>query len=166
MVSRSNQLWETDVIYGDIAGEDQFSTSQPSSMCASGKLLLTTSAYRAGPSTTRGPCPKPGTGGGPNGPKFTAHTFEARCEELGVDHERIPAATPQIHAVMERWDAPLNRECLAQEFTTFAEAYHAVSPWIQDYNERRLHGSPKFWSPLAMAARGAAGLDHWTPARM
>ncbi len=177
VVTRPNQLWETDITYGYIAGEDRFFYLQAILDVCDRQII----AYHIGlccraADTARTLAQavnhrRPQWGAEPpvirtdNGPQFTAHAFEARCEELELVHERIPVATPNMNAFIESWHAQLERECLAQEFTTFAEAYHAVSQWIQDYNGRRLHGSLNFWSPLEMAARVAAGLDQWTPVR-
>ncbi len=176
VVTRPNQLWETDITYGYIAGEDRFFYLQAILDVCDRQIIayhigLSCRAVDAARTLSQAVDRRRPEWGSEspvirtdNGPQFTAHTFEVRCEELGVDHERIPVATPNMNAHIESWHAQLDRECLAQEFTTFAEAYYAVSQWIQDYNERQLHGN--FWSPVEMAARVAARLDHRTPVRV
>ncbi len=63
-----------------------------------------------------------------NGPQFLAAKFEARCDALRLEHERIPIHSPNYNAYIESWHAQLERECLAQqEFTTYAEVYQVVT---------------------------------------
>ncbi len=182
MVTRPNQLWETDITYGYVAGEDRFFYLQAIIDVCDRQVITyhiglscraSDAARTVAEAVAEAVANRRSQGGSAapvirtdNGPQFTAHAFEDRCQALGLEHERIPVATPNMNAHIESWHAQLDRECLSQEFDTFAAAYRAVAQWIEHYNTERLHGSLRFWSPVEMAARVAAGLDQWTPVRV
>ncbi len=178
VITRPNQLWETDITYGYVAGEDRFFYLQ-AIIDVCDRLII---AYHIGlrclardvAHTLQEAVEARQHEWGPeypvvrtdNGPQFTDHAFETQCEALGIEHERIPVATPNMNAFIESWHAQLERECLAQEFATYAEAYAAVTQWIAAYNTRRVHGSLNYWSPCEMHERVQAGLAHWIPVRV
>lgn len=84
-----------------------------------------------------------------NGPQFVSHLFESACEQLGVEHERIPPKTLNMNAHIESYHRLLEDECLStHEFTSYAEAYEAVANYVQLYNTRRLHSSLHYLSPM------------------
>ena len=101
-----------------------------------------------------------------NGPQFTASAFETQCQTLGIEHERIPVATPNMNAYIESWHAQLDRECLSQEFATYADAYAALTRWIAHYNTHWMHGSVHYWSPDQMRQQVRDGQAHWVPLRV
>ncbi|MHB1426811.1 MAG: IS3 family transposase [Gemmataceae bacterium] len=177
VITHPNQLWQTDITYGYVAGEDRFFYLQAiidvcDRMIVAYHIGLRCVARDAAHTLqeavevrhhewgSEGPVVRTD-----NGPQFTAQAFEAQCEALGLEHERIPVATPNMNAFIESWHAQLERECFGQEFATYVEAYAAVSHWIEAYNTRRLHGSLDFWSPHAMRERVQQGLAHWIPVR-
>ncbi len=47
-----------------------------------------------------------------NGPQFVANIFEEKCEELGINHERIPNKTPNLVAHIEAFHFILEDECI------------------------------------------------------
>jgi transposase InsO family protein len=101
-----------------------------------------------------------------NGPQFIAEAFENACETHGLEHERIPDATPNKNALIEPWHAQLERECLTQEFVSYAEAYATITRWIVYYNHDRLHGRWHFWSPATMREKVAEGCETWSSVRV
>lgn len=162
MVSAPNQLWEMDVKYGYIAGEDRF-FFQLSLIDVFDRQVI---GYHIGLSCTaedacrvlrrsiekRAFCdgyllPKVRTD---NGPQFIAGKFEELCAELGLTHERIPVRTPNMNAHMEAFHSILEDECYRrQEFESFRHAYQVVSEYMEYYNCRRRHGALWYMSPQA-----------------
>lgn len=96
-----------------------------------------------------------------NGPQFVAHKFKEACTKLGIKHERIPNRTPNMNAFIESFHAILEDDCLTRhEFNTYAEAYKAVSEYIQYYNTRRRHGSLKYKAPLTFYLNNIGKHNH------
>lgn len=63
-------------------------------------------------------------------------------------HERISVKTPNMDAYIESFHSILEEECYSRyEFDSFAEAYEAISEYMEYYNKRRRHGSIKYMSP-------------------
>lgn len=83
-----------------------------------------------------------------NGPQFISSLFEETCNNLKIEHERIPFKTPNKNAHIESFNNILEHECLAcNEFETYAEGYKAVSEFIKFYNEVRIHSGINYLSP-------------------
>ena len=83
-----------------------------------------------------------------NGPQFISHKFEETCSELHIEHERIPVKTPNKNAHIESFHRILEDECFKiNEFQTYAETYKIVNTFMSFYNERRLHSSLKYMPP-------------------
>lgn len=159
-ITGSNQLWEMDVKYGYVAGEQRFFFL----LCIIDVYDRTIIDYHIGLSCE-------GTHAAQilqrallrrqlfgqeilpvirtdNGPQFISHVFEEACKNLGVVHERIPPKTPNKNAHIEAFHAILERERLMKlEFTSYPEAYEAVVEFIEFYNQRRIHGSLYDLSP-------------------
>lgn len=153
-ITGSNQLWEMDIKYGYIAGEQRFFflmsiidvydraiVDYHIGLSCEGKhaaqilqrALLKRQLY------DRETRPVIRTD---NGPQFISHAFEEACERLGVEHERIPPRTPNKNAHIEAFHAQLKADRLAKmEFQTYQDAYEVVTEYIQFYNQRRIHGS-------------------------
>lgn len=71
-------------------------------------------------------------------------------DKLGIIHERIPVNTPNMNAYIESFHSILEDECYSRhEFDTFAEAYEAISDYLNYYNNRRRHGSLGYLAPAA-----------------
>ena len=69
-------------------------------------------------------------------------------DKLGIIHERIPVNTPNMNAYIESFHSILEDECYSRhEFDTFAEAYEAISDYLNYYNNRRRHGSLGYMAP-------------------
>lgn len=73
-----------------------------------------------------------------NGPQFISHKFVETCEELKLEHERIPFKTPNKHANIESFRRLREDECLSRyEFESYAEAYKEASEYMKSYNKVR-----------------------------
>ena len=162
IITASNQLWETDIKYGWIAGEFRFFFI----MCIidvfdraiiSYHLGLTCEARHLVQITQealmkRQLFDRP-TAGRPvirsdNGPQFISHRFEEACEIFGIIHERIPPKTPNKNAHIESFHSILEAECYQRhEFETYPQTYEIVTQFIRDYNQIRIHGSIYDLSP-------------------
>lgn len=169
-VTGSNQLWEIDVKYGYIAGENRFFylmciidvydrmiIDYHIGLSCEGKhaaqLIQRALWKRRLFSETAKPIIRTD-----NGPQFISHVFEDACSEYGTEHERIPPKTPNKNAHIESFHAILEKDCLSRhEFTSYQDAYQIVIDYIQFYNQRRLHGSLYDLSPLEFINQLASG---------
>ncbi|MED4600046.1 IS3 family transposase [Paenibacillus validus] len=159
-VTASNQLWEADLKYGFITGEQRFFfilsiidvydrsiIDYHIGLRCEGKDAVQTLKQalwkRKHYATDQKPVIRTD-----NGPQFTSYAFQRACEELGIEHERIPNRTPNMNAHIEAFHRILQDECLSKhEFETYAEAYEEVAKFIRFYNETRIHSGIHFLSP-------------------
>jgi putative transposase len=169
-VTASDQLWEIDLKYGFIAAEDRFFYL----MCIIDVYDRAIVDYHIGLScksehaaqilqralwkrrlfqTNCRPTIR-----SDNGPQFISNHFETACNQLGIEHERIPPKTPNKNAHIESFHAILEDNCLSRyEFSSYQEACQTVISYIQFYNERRIHGSLYNYSPYEFRKLSAAG---------
>lgn len=83
-----------------------------------------------------------------NGSQFTSKLFSDTCKALGINHERIPNATPNKNAHIEAFHSILEREVFGYKwFENFQEAYEEMLEFIEFYNTKRIHGSLKYMTP-------------------
>ncbi len=151
---RSNQLWETDIKYGYIKGEDRFffilsyidvydrsiidyhiglSCSGENAKQTLQRALLKRQQF----DQEKKPIIR-----SDNGPQFISHAFEQGCESFQVEHERIPPKTPNMNARIKSFHRILEEDCLSRfQFQTYGEAYQEVSEFMRFYNDRRMHSS-------------------------
>lgn len=55
-----------------------------------------------------------------NGTQFISHKFKECCEELTMEHERIPVKTPNKNTYIELYNRILEDECLKNsDFQTY-----------------------------------------------
>ncbi|WP_259372347.1 IS3 family transposase [Neomoorella thermoacetica] len=180
-ITAPNQLWEVDVKYGYIAGEDRFffvlSYIDVYDRQIVGYHIGLTCEARHAVETFRAalwkrqilqrnlPLPIIRSD---NGPQFVSHLFESECERWNVLHERIPPKTPNMNAYIESYHRLLEDECLSMgEFGTYAEAYQAVVEFVSRYNNRRLHSSLHYLSPAKFYRRHIeTGLQPRYPVRV
>lgn len=159
-VTSSNQLWETDVKYGYIEGENRFffllSIIDVGDRSIVDYYVGTKCEASDAVALLQRALWKRNQFGGDhrpiirtdNGPQFISHAFESACVEFGVEHERIPPKTPNKNAHIESFHAVLEDELLSRsEFETFAEAHEAIMKYMKFYNNRRIHGSLYDLSP-------------------
>ncbi|OXM15527.1 transposase [Paenibacillus herberti] len=160
VLTGSNQLWETDIKYGWIHGEQRFFfllsiidvfdraiiTYHIGLTCEARHLVQITQEAlmkrklfdNVNSLVVRSD----------NGPQFISHRFEEACETFNLIHERIPPKTPNKNAHIESFHSILEAECYRRhEFETYPQAYEIVSQFIQDYNCIRIHGSIYDLSP-------------------
>lgn len=159
-IKKSNELWEADIKYGYIIGEDKFffvlsiidvfdrsivdyhmgySCTGSDAACLLRRALIRRNLFN---SETK---PIIRTD---NGPQFISHIFENSCGEIGVYHERIPSRTPNKNAHIESFHRIMQDECIGvYEFNCYKEAYQQVGNFMKRYNTNRIHSSIKNMSP-------------------
>lgn len=154
VITASNQLWEADIKYGYIYGEDRFfficslidicdrsvidyhiglECTAENIVQAMNRALLKRQRFEH----QEKPVIRTD-----NGPQFISNTFEEFCKAYGMEHERIPPKTPNMNAHIESFHRILEDDCLSGcEFETYGEAYKAVIDFMDFYNNRRIHSS-------------------------
>jgi putative transposase len=144
IITSVNQLWEMDIKYGYVAGEDRFFYL----MCIIDVYDREIVDYHIGLNcegahaahiieralwkrklinTSVRPVIRTD-----NGPQFISNIFGKTCANLEMEHERIPPKTPNLNAHIESFHS---------EFNDYGEAYKIVTEFIDFYNHRYLHGS-------------------------
>jgi transposase InsO family protein len=161
VITGSNQLWEMDIKYGYVQGEDKFfyllnlidifdrsivgyhmglHCEAKDAAALLRKCLMRRNLFMKG---VEKPVIRTD-----NGPQFVSYKFSECCEEIEVEHERIPVKTPNKNAHVESFHRVLEDECLKiNDFQSYAEAYTIVNDFMEFYNNRRLHSSLRFMSP-------------------
>ncbi len=163
VLTDSNQLWETDIKYGWIAGERRFFfimcildifdraviTYHLGLTCEAKHLVQITQEALMKRQLFDKPKEEKPFIRSDNGPQFISHLFEQAWETFGVIHERIPPRTPNKNAHIESFHSILEAECYGRhEFETYhPQTYEIVTQFIQAYNQQRIHGSIYDLSP-------------------
>ncbi|MEK3720066.1 IS3 family transposase [Paenibacillus sp. FSL H8-0034] len=162
VLTGSNQLRETDIKYGWIAGERRFFfimcildvfdraviTYHLGLTCEAKHLVQITQEALMKRQLFDKPKEEKPFIRSDNGPQFISHLFEQACETFGVIHERISPRTPNKNAHIESFHSILEAECYGRhEFETYLQTYEIVTQFIQDYNQQRIHGSIYDLSP-------------------
>jgi putative transposase len=171
-IKAPNQLWQFDIKYGYLHGENRFFfvlayldvfTKKVvgyhiGKTCKSGDLAYTLDqALRSNNIAADHRL----TIRSDNGPQMSSNKFffHLRRIEKKLSHEFIPPRTPDRNAFVEAFFSILERELLSDRyFATFLDAYNAVVRFINFYNHRRLHGSLKNRSPEMFIQDWQAGL--------
>ena len=84
-----------------------------------------------------------------NGTQMTSHVFGKEVKEMGLEHEFTPPATPNMNAYIESFFSIVDRELFQnRNYDSYSEAYGDVVAFIKFYNEKRPHSSLKMQSPL------------------
>lgn len=86
-----------------------------------------------------------------NGTQMTSNSFKNFLSklDLNIDHEFIPPSTPNKNAHVESFNSILEIEFLQTRFfKKFSEAYSQKSDFISFYNERRIHSSLRYKTPV------------------
>lgn len=161
VITKPNELWEFDIKYGYIQGENRFffilafvdvfsrkvTGKFVGSRCQEGDLRNTlTEAI----TNARLPAEHRLVVRSDNGPQMSAKAFYEHLKglELKLSHEFIPPATPNKNAHVESFFSIVEIEFLqTRYFKTLSEAYRKTHEFIDFYNERRIHGSLKFRTP-------------------
>jgi putative transposase len=83
------------------------------------------------------------------GSEYTAGSFRAACERLGIAQSMGRPGSALDNAVIESWHSTLEFELRSrQAFATRAQARSAVAAWIEDYNHVRRHSALGMRSPV------------------
>jgi putative transposase len=160
-LTASNQLWETDIKYGYIAGESRFFyiaslldvldrtivNYHIGLQCTSKDVAV---MLKESVNTVDGPKPAVRTD---NGPQFTGFDFESTWASLEIEHERIPYKTPDKIAHIESFHRIFEEECLSHGFQNYAEAFSSVVAFMKFYNTKRIHSSIGYMAPLTFRER-------------
>lgn len=160
IISSSNKLWETDIKYGFIDGEQKFFfvcsfidvydrsiIDYHIGLSCSGEDVKQTLQRALWKRKSFNQMKKPVIRSD-NGPQFISQAFEHGCEEFQMEHERIPPKTPNMNAHIESFHRILEDECFSRfQFQSYEEAYTEVTSFIKFYNERRMHSSILDLSP-------------------
>ncbi|RBW67269.1 integrase core domain-containing protein [Bacillus taeanensis] len=160
-ITDSNQLWETDLKYGFIQGEQKFFfilsyidvydravIDFHIGLRCEGKDAVQT-LKRALLKRQQFECETKPIIRSDNGPQYKSHVFGEACESLSVEHERIPPRTPNMNAHIEAFHRILEDECLSRyEFQSYEEAYQAAAEFMHFYNTKRIHSSIGFLAPI------------------
>ena len=160
IIKKSNELWEADIKYGYIAGENKFffvlsvidvfdraivdyhlglsATAKDAS-----RVLETALKKRGFKPGDKLPVIRTD-----NGPQFIAKDFEKTCNKWEIYHERIPVKSPNLNAYIESFHSILEDECYSRYlFKSFAHVYEVITDYMDYYNNRRRHGSIKNMAP-------------------
>ena len=93
------------------------------------------------------------------GSEYTAGSFRAACERLGIAQSMGRPGSALDNAVIESWHSTLEFELRSlHQFATRAQARSAVAAWIEDYNHVRRHSALGMRSPVDYE-RSLAGKD-------
>jgi putative transposase len=93
------------------------------------------------------------------GSEYTARSFRAACERLGIAQSMGRPGSALDNAVIESWHSTLEFELRSlHKFGTRAQARSAVAAWIEDYNHVRRHSALGMRSPVDYE-RHLAGKD-------
>jgi transposase InsO family protein len=83
------------------------------------------------------------------GSEYTAGSFRAACQRLGIAQSMGRPGSALDNAVIESWHSTLEFELRSlHKFTTRAAARPAVAAWIEDYNHVRRHSALGMRSPV------------------
>ena len=171
-VTGPNQLWQFDLKYGYIHGEqrhffvlamiDVFSKKVVGffigKSCRSGDLIFTLKQALQAESITVDHQLKIRSDNGPQMSSNQFHFYLAKLEQK-LSHEFIPPRTPDRNAYIESFFSILENELLKESyFETFKDAYKAVCEFIEFYNMRRLHGAIGYQSPMRFIEQLKLGL--------
>jgi len=87
-----------------------------------------------------------------NGSQMTSNVFIKNADNLGKGqllHELIPPATPNKNAHIEAFNSILEIEFLQPRyFMTYGQAYLETTQFMEFYNTSRIHGSLKNRTPM------------------
>jgi len=172
VINEPNKLWEFDIKYGFIHGENRFFyvlgfidvfTRKVVGLhiglsCKSEDLcfVLSDALTREGISDEDSLVIR-----SDNGTQMTSKKFYEKLSKLDIiiEHEFIPLATPNKNAHIESFFSILETELFqVRYFSNFKESYDKTVEFVEFYNERRIHGSLNYHPPLEACSRFADGV--------
>lgn len=84
-----------------------------------------------------------------NGPQFIAKDFKEYIRLSGMTHVRTSPYYPQSNGKLERFHGTLKAECIRPNTpVSLDDAKQTVAKFVKYYNEKRLHSSIGFITPL------------------
>lgn len=84
-----------------------------------------------------------------NGPQETSYQFYKYISDIGLEHEFIPVQTSNKNAFIEAFFSIFEVQFLqVWYFYSMSDVFDIISRFIEFYNNRRLHGSLKYNSPI------------------
>lgn len=165
-VTGPNQLWQFDIKYGLIRGENRFfflmvfidvfnreiKDYHIGLKCKASDIVFTLDnaikKHKIDPEglTVRSD----------NGPQMTSKEFKNYISGQGLEHEFIPPSSPNLNAYVESFFSIVETELFqTKDFEYYSEAYTWTVEFIKFYNEERIHGSLKMKPPKEF-------LNDWT----
>jgi putative transposase len=85
-----------------------------------------------------------------NGPQFIAKDFKEFIRISGMTHVRTSPYYPQSNGKLERWNKSIKSECIRPGVPLSVEdADRLIAQYVTVYNQRRLHSSLGYITPLA-----------------
>lgn len=86
-----------------------------------------------------------------NGPQFKAKEFKNYLQEVGITHRRTRFFYPQSNGKIERFFQSCKNEATRkQSYINLHDLEKQINEYIFNYNQRRLHSSLGYITPLAM----------------
>lgn len=77
-----------------------------------------------------------------NGTQMTSHMFKRFIDSKGLEHEFTPPSTPNLNAFIESFFSIVETEFFqANIFESYSDAYEMTVRFIKHYNQKRIHGS-------------------------
>lgn len=158
-VTGPNQLWQFDIKYGYIHGENRFfflmvfiDTFNRNIMdyhlglrCTAADIIFTLSNALEKENIDVSNLVIRSD----NGTQMTSHMFKSHIESLGLEHEFTPPSTPNLNAYVESFFSIVETELFqAHIFESYSQAYETTVKFIKHYHERRIHGSLNYKTPL------------------
>lgn len=161
IITEPNKLWEFDMKYGFVHGENRFFFilafvdvfsrkvvgNYVGSKCKAGDLTFTlqNALIHAGLNAEHELIIR-----SDNGPQMSSKLFYDHLKKLEGKfcHEFIPPATPNKNAHVESFFSILEAEFIqTRYFKSLADAYTQTHEFIKFYNERRIHSALKYRTP-------------------
>jgi len=158
-VTGPNQLWQFDIKYGYIHGENRFfflmvfiDTFNRNIMdyhlglqCRASDMIFTlNNALRKNDVDASDLVIR-----SDNGSQMTSHMFKNHIDGIGLEHEFTPPSIPNLNAYVESFFSIVETELFqSRVFESYSEAYEATVKFIKHYHERRIHGSLNYKTPL------------------
>lgn len=157
-VTGPNQLWQFDIKYGYIDGENRFFFLMAfidtfnrevvdyhvGLRCQAKDILFTLNIALEKSNAKKEDLVIRSD----NGPQMTSHKFTKRIEEHGLEHEFTPPGTPDLNAYVESFFSIVDRELFkGRVYESYSEAYGEMVDFISHYNKDRPHGSLNMMTP-------------------
>lgn len=171
VINAPNKLWEFDIKYGYIHGENRYFFIlvfidvflrkivgyHIGLSCKAGDMVFTLeqALLAANITDADGLAIR-----SDNGPQMTSNMMKNYLADLAIDleHEFIPPSTPNKNAHIESFNSILEIEFLqTRYFKNFSEAYVQTVDFMKHYHSRRIHGSLRNTTPAEAEQNYALG---------